>query len=210
MDDISSEILQKLNMPPSRMLKAATKTFPGIRADALISAIINTSSIEKAGILLGVSARSLQRSLRIIFDGPMSKAGGNARFYLLAKIGKIYCNKCGCIKPNIVFSKNANVSTGYKSTCKACTKDIFSNYYIANKGAIINNVTKRYLHVSRATPSWANLDIIKAMYENAEGCHVDHIVPLQGALVCGLHVENNLQYLTPEENLSKGNKWEVS
>jgi 5-methylcytosine-specific restriction endonuclease McrA len=55
-------------------------------------------------------------------------------------------------------------------------------------------------------PLWANLSIIKRIYENAEGAHVDHIIPLQGELVCGLHVENNLQYLTPEENSRKGNK----
>lgn len=59
------------------------------------------------------------------------------------------------------------------------------------------------------TPQWANLEKIKEIYKNCpNGSHVDHIVPLFGKsnnvqIVCGLHCEDNLQYLEALENQSK-------
>lgn len=67
-----------------------------------------------------------------------------------------------------------------------------------------------------ATPSWADLDKIEAVYALASKMsvdtgvrhEVDHIVPLCGRNVCGLHVENNLSVITMSENRSKGNRFE--
>ncbi len=57
------------------------------------------------------------------------------------------------------------------------------------------------------TPPWADLDKIREIYLNRpKGYHVDHIIPLNGENVSGLHVHYNLQYLPAKENLSKGNK----
>lgn len=60
-----------------------------------------------------------------------------------------------------------------------------------------------------ATPPWVNMEEIKRIYENCPpGYHVDHIMPLNHPLLCGLHVPWNLQYLPAEENIRKSNKVE--
>lgn len=65
----------------------------------------------------------------------------------------------------------------------------------------------------KRTPAWADHEKIKAFYRLATAFsdlyvehHVDHIVPLKGETVSGLHVENNLQVLVGAENLRKSNR----
>lgn len=63
-------------------------------------------------------------------------------------------------------------------------------------------------------PKWANPKLIERYYVEARRLtqltgikhHVDHIVPLKGRLVCGLHVETNLRVITAIENLRKRDK----
>jgi hypothetical protein len=69
-----------------------------------------------------------------------------------------------------------------------------------------------------ATPSWLTQEHheqIKLIYAHAKECemltgdkyHVDHIVPLQGENVSGLHVPWNLQVLPADINIAKSNKF---
>ena len=75
-------------------------------------------------------------------------------------------------------------------------------YYKAKKAR------RRALELDR-TVGWSDDLVIKMIYEDCpKGYHVDHIIPLKGEKVSGLHVAWNLQYLTAEENLKKGNKYD--
>jgi len=76
-----------------------------------------------------------------------------------------------------------------------------------NRGLWNSYGAKRRAAQLNATPPWADLEAIKTFYQNCPyGYEVDHIIPLQGETVCGLHVLENLQYLTALENRRKSNK----
>ena len=115
----------------------------------------------------------------------------------------------------------------YKTDRGKILKSISDNkYYEANKEKLIEkahtyygNHKSKYKYLSKkrkwrikiATPSWADLNKIREFYENCpDGYEVDHIIPLRGKNISGLHVIENLQYLTKKENRAKSNKFEPS
>lgn len=76
--------------------------------------------------------------------------------------------------------------------------------------------SKRKASQLKRTPVWADYDKIKAYYDvcaffnEVNGYikyHVDHIVPMQGKNVSGLHVHNNLQVILAQDNMNKYNKY---
>jgi len=106
-----------------------------------------------------------------------------------------------------------------KASRKAATK----KYHQTPQGHINKYVTtaKRRAGRLQRTPAWLN-DIdrerikneykLAALLSKIEGVKwtVDHIIPLQGDLVSGLHVPSNLQVMRASENFSKHNKFEAS
>ncbi len=98
---------------------------------------------------------------------------------------------------------NPNLDKDWNST----NRDIRNSYAKNNKSKFAYQSAKRRAQKLLATPKWADVGKIKEMYDNRpDGYEVDHIIPLLGKDVCGLHVEANLQYLTVAENRSKSNR----
>ena len=87
----------------------------------------------------------------------------------------------------------------------------YGKFYKSNNKGKTNALTaKRRAIKLNATPKWLTKEQKKEItifYINCpEGYEVDHIIPLQGKIVCGLHVPWNLQYLTRSQNAKKSNK----
>ena len=49
-------------------------------------------------------------------------------------------------------------------------------------------------------------EVTRFIRECPPGFEVDHIIPLKGEVVCGLHILSNLEYLDPDSNRQKSNK----
>ncbi len=100
-----------------------------------------------------------------------------------------------------------NVHKYYQEN-KEVVKERVKAYYEQNKEAYIWRAKMYSRRFRDATPAWAELEEIENFYRNCPpGYEVDHIIPLQGEEVTGLHVLSNLQYLTVSENRRKSNKF---
>ena len=83
-----------------------------------------------------------------------------------------------------------------------------------NKELVYFYTATRRARKKNATPAWADVDRIKYKYAHCHwlnktfgyNMHVDHIIPLSGKNVCGLHVHTNLQIIPAEENMKKSNR----
>lgn len=74
---------------------------------------------------------------------------------------------------------------------------------------------KRVAREGKAMPSWADKHVIHFFYTTMKylrkegiNVHVDHVIPLFGKYVCGLHTHTNLQLLMADMNIRKSNKFE--
>lgn len=110
------------------------------------------------------------------------------------------CKSCSTFKLKTDFRLNKSNYDGLNSHCKSC-------HSYATSGTQPSRQARYRANKLQRTPKWANLDKIQEIYNCCpDKYQVDHIIPLSGEFVSGLHVENNLQYLTALDNQIKGNK----
>lgn len=91
-------------------------------------------------------------------------------------------------------------------------------WHEANPDKHRQRISRRRAAMNNCQPAWADEEKINVYYAIAKWLeavvpgqkyHVDHIIPIQNKLVCGLHVHENLAVLKAEDNLSKQNKFHI-
>lgn len=126
-------------------------------------------------------------------------------------------NEAMRVRQNAQYQNDAD----WRAKARARVSSASKVWKVTNRHLVNAAYKKRYAAKKRRTPSWLTADdfwMMEQAYELAQlrnkatglEWHVDHIVPLQGANVSGLHVPANLQVILAAENLSKGAKWAIA
>lgn len=110
-------------------------------------------------------------------------------------------------------SRELSVNAEWRKNNRDRFREMVSDWNDRNPGARAAHCRERQARKRNATPKWLTREQrrhMKQFYILAaqanEPVHVDHIVPLDGRLVCGLHVPWNLQLLGAIPNMQKGSK----
>lgn len=203
--ELTDLIIKLHKLDPGKILKRPIRGLNGFSIRELVFAIITTNSIKEAGIELGYTENPVKQACREILlplfpyrhcDFGNDKNGARSwKFELLASIEHKYCYVCRQILHYSDYHSNKDNTDSLSAKCKTCA---------------IFKTKEQKLYIVQRTPKWSSKDRIYSIYNNCpKGMHVDHIIPLRGALVSGLHVPENLQYLSAEENIKKGNRFNV-
>ena len=129
------------------------------------------------------------------------------------------CSSCKETLSLLSFPKDKSRKGGYDNKCKSCTREKNSKWVQNNKGLSLAKAVLKKMRASNRAPSWlteSDILAMKCIYQvaamrNASSdikWSVDHIIPLNGKTVCGLHVPSNLQVIPLSENRAKWNHYE--
>lgn len=173
----------------------------------------NTKDCEKIVLAKGLCTKCYYRV----------KRGGTPEVSKKQQMALRLCSIPGCIKSHfaedlcdmhyrrkerhgnpLYINPKCNRDGNYKQRARIKT----AQWKKDNKESYNAYLASRKARVRQATPKWADLKAIREMYYNCpKDHHVDHIIPINGNIVSGLHTLSNLQYLPALENLRKSNKY---
>lgn len=146
------------------------------------------------------------------FTGKPCKYG----HFSLRRVSDTNCMECEKLRLRKEYQnpperkRRLNSCKEWSNKNKQYVKDYISKWQKDNPGIVKAHSAKYRAKLLERTPCWADLDKITEFYKCCpEGFHVDHVIPLQGKFVSGLHVFQNLQYLTQSDNCKKHNSFEV-
>lgn len=134
------------------------------------------------------------------------------------------CKKCEITLSLSVDSFVKKKSGRWETTCRSCMRLDLERWSERNaerlKALAYERCAKRYADKRNRTPQWLSSEDeerTRAIYAESrnrrlsgENCQVDHIVPLVGDLVSGLHVPWNLRIIGALENQKKSNSFEAA
>ncbi len=209
-------VLDNLNISKDLVIKKRYREYPEITAYTLIKGLLEYNSGLEFGTYIGYSKRSIENICKTFRELVNSRALNkfilvdklNYRNALLSLVKYKFCSACTSIKETKYFHSNISRKDNKQGICTSCSSLGHKVLYKNNKLYYKINAIKYKVSRFNAMPKWANYKVIKEIYASCPiGYHVDHIVPLQNDLVCGLHCEFNLQHLSAQDNLSKGNKF---
>lgn len=180
---------------------------------------LDLGTLENVSKYLGCSANTLSSNiLKNIPEFPR-RVRTSLKNKFIEYIDLKLCTKCKAILNKNAFHNSTSQRDNKHPWCINCS----AVHYLQNKDshreqgkkwrASNPHKTKAIRARARAKraeriPKWADFTKIEEIYKNCpSGMQVDHIVPLIGENVSGLHVHYNLQYLTPEDNRRKSNKY---
>lgn len=150
-----------------------------------------------------------------------SKASGDGHAFRCKECVKKICAEWRAKHPNAHkdwYRQNKPHKLAYWKLYREANKERLAGTYAewakANPEKINALVAKRLAQKRRALPQWANTFFMREAYALAKlrervvggKWHVDHIVPLQSEIVCGLHVETNIRVIPAFDNQSKSNR----
>jgi len=189
----------------------SAKNSSGLTLELVLSVVAKRQNIvSDLTNKLGCSKQTVTNFLKKTFPDRDPVKDRSIYVWLLAKKELKFCPRCEEIKPYAEYYTNIKEKNNLQSYCKNCsTQYRIETYNKDPQKEIVQNSIRKRVRDSKQTPNWAEKQAITEFYRNRpNNCHVDHIIPLNGKNVCGLHILENLQYLTVEQNLKKNNKYE--